>query len=123
LTSQGGVCKIINTSCVYIDQSRRIVTDLQEIWEQTKVLHEVTKDDTSWVFSELWDKLTSWLPNLTWLRTLFTTTPEILIIGIMILIALRCLLWCCRNTGDTCSTWKRHQLRKKLESNKYFERV
>ncbi|NXJ72194.1 ERVV2 protein, partial [Rostratula benghalensis] len=124
LASQGGVCTIINTSCcTYVDQSGRVATDLQEIWEQTKILREVTKDDTPWGFSELWDKLTSWFPNLAWLKTLFMTIMGILIMGILITISIKCLLWCCRSTRDTYSTWKRHQLRQKLESNKYFERV
>ncbi|NWQ91901.1 ERVV1 protein, partial [Burhinus bistriatus] len=124
LASQGGVCTIINTSCcMYIDQGGRIATDLREIWEQTKILHEVIKDDTSWGFSNLWDKLTSWLPNLTWLKTLFMTIVGILIMGIMILIIIKCLLLCCKSTEDAYSTWKRHQIRKELESNKYFERT
>ncbi|KAF1436292.1 Syncytin-2, partial [Pygoscelis papua] len=59
LAAQGGVCTVINTSCcTYVDQSGRVSTDLQVIWEQTKILHQVTKDDTSWGFEEIWNKLT-----------------------------------------------------------------
>ncbi|NXE85121.1 ERVV2 protein, partial [Cochlearius cochlearius] len=124
LASQGGVCTIINTSCcMYIDQSGRIATDLQEIWEQTKILYEITKDDTSWGFSELQDKLTSWLPNLTWLKTLFMTILGILVMGILIFLIIRCFFWYYQNTGDAYSTWKKHQLRRRLESTKYFEKI
>lgn len=38
---------VVNTSCVYVDQSGRISTDMNEIWKQTRILHEVQKDDTS----------------------------------------------------------------------------
>lgn len=60
LASQGGVCTIVNASCcMYIDQSGRISTDLEEIKKQTTVLHEVTRDDLTWGFEEMWNKLTS----------------------------------------------------------------
>lgn len=71
LASQGGVCATINISCcMYIDQNGTISTDLDKIRRQSEVLHKITKDDTSWGFEEIWHKLTSWLPNLTWLRQL-----------------------------------------------------
>ena len=66
---RGGVCTVINTSCcVYVDQSGRVSTDLEEIWKQTKVLHEVSEDDVSWDFGNVWTTLTSWLPNVQWLK-------------------------------------------------------
>ena len=69
LASQGAVGTIVNTSCcTYLDQSGRISTHLAEIWKQTKILHQVTKDNTSWAFEDLWHKLTSWLPNWIWLK-------------------------------------------------------
>jgi len=40
------------------------LTDLNEIWQQTKILHEIQKDDTSFGFEETWKQLTSWFPNL-----------------------------------------------------------
>ena len=43
-----------------MDQSSRISTDLHEIWKQTKILHEVQKDNTSTGFAENWKRLTSW---------------------------------------------------------------
>ncbi|XP_075302620.1 endogenous retrovirus group PABLB member 1 Env polyprotein-like [Opisthocomus hoazin] len=124
LASQGGVRMAINTSCcMYVNQSGRISTDLEEIWKQTKILHEVTKDDTSWGFSEIWEKLTSWLPNLGWLRQLFVTMVLIIMLGIVLCILIRCSLWCCKSTEDSYSEWKRNQLRRKLEFDKYFEKM
>ena len=67
----GGVCTIINQSCcAYIGKDLRTETDLRKIWEQTKVLHRTSQDDTNWK-EDLWNLLTSWLPNLGWLKQLF----------------------------------------------------
>lgn len=52
LASKGRVCMVINTSCcVYVDQSGRVSTVLNEIWQQTGILHEIQKDGRylSWV--------------------------------------------------------------------------
>ncbi|XP_077646896.1 syncytin-A-like [Lonchura striata] len=95
LASRGGVCTIINTSCcVYVDQNNRIATDLSEIWKQTKILHEVTKDDTSWGFEELWKVLTSWLPNLNWLKQLFISIILVILLIIIVWILIKCVLLC-----------------------------
>lgn len=57
LAAQGGVCTVINTSCcLYVDQSGRISADLEEIGKQTKIIHEISKDDLSWNLSALWNK-------------------------------------------------------------------
>lgn len=68
---------------MYVDQSRRISTDLRWIWEQTKVLQEVTRDDTSRGFTDIWKKLTSWLPNSTWLRNLFVVVITVVCVCIL----------------------------------------
>ena len=40
LAEEGGLCMVINqTCCTYVNQNKRIETDLNEIWEKTKVLH------------------------------------------------------------------------------------
>ena len=57
LASQDGVC---TSCCIYVDQSGRISTNLQEIWKHTKILHEIQKDDTSYVFQEIWNWLVSY---------------------------------------------------------------
>lgn len=95
LATQGGVCTVINTSCcMYVDQSGRISTDLEEIWKQTRILHEISKDDLSWSFSELWTKLTSWLPNFQWLKQVFIALIVLVVLGIFVCMLFRCLLCC-----------------------------
>lgn len=95
LAAQGGVCTVINTSCcMYVDQSGRISTDLEEIWEQTRTLHEISKDDLSWSYSEIWNKLTSWLPNFQWLKQVFIAIITLVVLGIFVCMLFRCLLCC-----------------------------
>lgn len=92
---------MINVSCcMYVDQSGQITDDLREIRKQAKILQEVTQDDTSWGFSELWKELTSWLPDSMWLKQLFVTVIIIILLSIILCIAVRCGLWCFQNTGD-----------------------
>ncbi|XP_040982865.1 endogenous retrovirus group V member 2 Env polyprotein-like [Aquila chrysaetos chrysaetos] len=123
LTSQGGVCTVINTSCcMYIDQSGRISTDLKEIWKQSKILHEVTKDDLPWGFKELWDKLTSWLPNFRWLKQIFIMVIILMTLGMMVCIMLKCFVWCCQSMVGNYESWKRNKIRHQVETGKYFTR-
>jgi len=99
LASQGGVCTVINTSCcVYIDQSGRVSTDLEEIWKQTRILHEVVKDDTSCGFEEMWNKLTSWLPNSSCLKNLFFLA--LVIVGVCVLACI--MIQCCKCCNRFC---------------------
>ena len=94
------ICTIVNTSCcVYVDQSGRISTDLEEICKQTKILHEVTRDDFSWSFEEIWNKITSWLPNMQWLKQVFVITIAFVILGIFVCIMFKCLLCCTTKDG------------------------
>ncbi|NXG44216.1 ERVV2 protein, partial [Psilopogon haemacephalus] len=104
----GGVCTLINTTCcTYIDQSGQIETDIQKLWEQGRILHEVAKDNTSWGFQGLWDKLTFWLPNFGWLKQLFACVLILIAMGI---------------TEDSYVNWKKHQLRQQIESGKYLKK-
>ena len=82
---EGGACTIINQSCcAYINKDLRTVTDLRKIWEQMKVLHRTSQDDTNWK-EDLWNLLTSWLPNLGWLKQLFLVCIIlVLIVGFLI---------------------------------------
>ncbi|NXK80306.1 ERVV2 protein, partial [Amazona guildingii] len=109
LASQGRVCSIINERCCsYIDQSGRIETDQEEIWKQTKIFHEMAKDDTSWEFEEIWKKLTSWLPNLSWLGQLVAGIL-ILIVSILITcVMIQCSFWCCKQSMINYEDWKRN---------------
>ncbi|XP_071412245.1 syncytin-A-like [Pithys albifrons albifrons] len=93
LASQGGVCKVINTSCCsYIDQSGRIEKDLAAIRKQTKILHQVTLDNVSLGLDDVFHKLTSWLPNWTWMKQLFLVVIYI----ISVCIIAYCMIKCCK---------------------------
>ncbi|NWW97895.1 ERVV2 protein, partial [Caloenas nicobarica] len=121
LAKEGGLCMAINqTSCTYINKDRQVKTDLQQIWEKTKLLHQVSKDDTCLGFTKHWEKLTSWLPDLGWLKQLFVLVIILIVLSLLICILLRCLLCCTKGTMDSYTQWKKHQLRQKVESGKYF---
>ncbi|NXK82147.1 ERVV2 protein, partial [Amazona guildingii] len=119
--SQGGVCSVNNESCCsYIDQSGRIETDLEEIWEQTKMFHEMAKDDNYWVFEEIQKKLTSWLPNLSWFGQL---VAGVLILIVLILITCgmtECSFWCCKQSMMNYDEWKRNKIKHQVETGSYF---
>ncbi|XP_040977084.1 LOW QUALITY PROTEIN: endogenous retrovirus group V member 2 Env polyprotein-like [Aquila chrysaetos chrysaetos] len=124
LAKEGGLCVVINqTCCTYISQNQRIETDLEEIWEKTRILHEASQDDTSWDLTDILEKLASWLPDLTWLKQLFVTIIIIILLSVVLGIVVRCGFLCCRSTGVSYSEWKKNQLRRKLETNKYFEKM
>ena len=44
---------IIQSCCVYVDQSDQIETDIHKIWNKVQILHEITKDDLSWNFKTI----------------------------------------------------------------------
>ena len=121
---EGGVCLIINQSCCsYINQGKRIETDMTQIWQQSNILHQITQDNTSLGFTNLWEKLTSWLPDLTWLKQLFIACVLIIILGILICCMLQCFMWICKYASNHYEDWKRHQLHKKVESGAYFAKT
>ncbi|NXS11646.1 ERVV2 protein, partial [Neodrepanis coruscans] len=115
----GGVCTLIDTSCcMYINQNQKVSVNLQNIWVQTKTLYQ---NDTPWAFRELWEALTSWLPNLAWLRQLFMATIIIIISGVVVYTSVGCFKCVYARTGDRYVKWKRHRLRWKIESGKYSQ--
>ncbi|NXX63700.1 ERVV2 protein, partial [Scopus umbretta] len=117
---EGSVCILTNQSCcIYLNYRQQVETDIVKIWEISKELHLIIMDDTSWGFSEVWKKLTSWLPNLTWLKQLLIAIIIIILLSMILCITVRCSLWCFKSTGDSYSEWKKNRLRWKLESNKY----
>lgn len=93
LASKGGVCTVINTSCcVYIDQTQRIQTDLEEIRKNSDIFQEIQKNQGVDIF----DWITSWIPNLNAIiRKLIGIAIIVLtlIIGVWILIQI-CKLGC-----------------------------
>ncbi|XP_056206924.1 endogenous retrovirus group 3 member 1 Env polyprotein-like [Falco biarmicus] len=95
LSKEGGVCTLINTSCcTYINNDKRVTLDLEKIWEQTRILHEITKDDLSWSFEGIWNKLTSWLPDLRWIKQIFTMLVVFTVFGVYACVVFRCMFWC-----------------------------
>ncbi|NXS70908.1 ERVV2 protein, partial [Pandion haliaetus] len=120
-TEEGGVCMNVNTSCcACINKDKQIEADLNALWEKTQVFHEVSLDDTSMEFQDLWDKLTSWLPNLRWLKQLLVGLITLTILGILVCVFLKCFLWCCWNSAETYSDWKRNKISHQVETEKYF---
>ena len=45
----------------------------------------------------IWDKWTSWLPNLEWLKHAFVVILIVIVLGI-ICVLLQCFVWCCQRT-------------------------
>ncbi|NWW46279.1 ERVV1 protein, partial [Pedionomus torquatus] len=124
LAKEGGLCAVINQSCcTYINQEKRIETDIQKIWQKMQILHQVAQDDTSLGFSELWEKLTLWLTNLTWLKQLFSACIMFVVLGLLICIMFCCLACICKPASYTYEDWKRHRLRQNIESSKYFTKT
>ncbi|NXK16457.1 ERVV2 protein, partial [Arenaria interpres] len=119
---EGGLCAVINQSCCsYVNQNGRIEKDLQNIIAKTQILHQVSQDNTSSGFSDLWEKLTSWLPNFAWLKQLFALLITIIFLGLTVCILVRCFICCTKGAADEYVQWKKHQLREKVESQTYFK--
>ncbi|XP_072715660.1 endogenous retrovirus group V member 2 Env polyprotein-like [Ciconia boyciana] len=118
---EGGVCMIINTSCcAYINKDKQIEADLNALREKARIFQEVSSDDTSLGLRDLWDKLTSWLPNFGWLKQLLIGFITLAILGIFVCVFLKCFLWCHRNSAETYSDWKRNKIRHQVERGRYF---
>uniref|UniRef100_A0A8D0FLS1 Envelope protein syncytin-rum1 n=1 Tax=Strix occidentalis caurina TaxID=311401 RepID=A0A8D0FLS1_STROC len=124
MAKEGGVYTVINQSCcAFVTREAQIETDVHRIREASKQFHLIAQDDTSWGFTNLWKKMTSRLPNFAWLKQLFVLVVTLLILGVLTCILIKCFFWCCQNSGDAYDTWKKNQLRHRLESNKYFSKV
>ncbi|NXN91335.1 ERVV2 protein, partial [Rhinopomastus cyanomelas] len=120
----GGVCTLINTCCcTYIDESSKIEADIQKMWEQAKLFHQVAQVKTKWGFQELWGKLTSWLPNFGWIKQIFVLILTPIVVGIFICILFRPYLWCTNCNKDRHTEWKRNQLRQKVGTGTYFRKI
>ncbi|NXJ13531.1 ERVV2 protein, partial [Odontophorus gujanensis] len=92
---EGGVCMVINRSCcAYVNNTQRIETDLQAMWEQAKVLHLVSMDDTSLGVLDLREKPMGWLLNLAWLKQLFIVCVLVLLVFACIMICIPCFMSC-----------------------------
>uniref|UniRef100_A0A8C2T1C6 Envelope glycoprotein n=1 Tax=Coturnix japonica TaxID=93934 RepID=A0A8C2T1C6_COTJA len=98
LALQGGVCTVLNASrCMYVDQTGELLTDVGKIWEVSKTMQEIQKDDTRWGFSETWHWLTSWLPNLS---AIAKKIILIIIVVIVLIVIVYVLIQCCMRMGS-----------------------
>ncbi|XP_067999225.1 uncharacterized protein [Melanerpes formicivorus] len=120
----GGVCTLINTTCcTYVDRSGQIKTDVQNIWEQGKVLHEVSKDDTSYGLSDLWEELTSWMPNIRWLKQLLLGIVMIVLLIILLLVLIEIIMCTGKSSVESYHKYKNYTLRHELETGHYFKKI
>jgi len=44
----------------------------------------------------------------------------LMVLGILVLISLKCFLWCCQDSVEAYSDWKRKKIRHQIETGKYF---
>ncbi|NWI60843.1 ERVV2 protein, partial [Calyptomena viridis] len=116
----GEVCTLINTSCcTYIDQTGKIEEDIQKIWDQAKIL---VQDDAN-RGKGLWDALTSWLPNLNWIKHLFVALVSVMTMLVLICILFQCFVWCCIKSSSSYEEWKKSNVRHQVETGKYFQKI
>lgn len=90
---------------MYVNEAGGIETDLKNIWEKTKILYKVVQDDTSWI-QELWNKLTSWLPNFFWLKQLLIGIVFLLLLAFLTCVLVQCAFCCCMKGLDDYETCK-----------------
>ncbi|XP_074667198.1 endogenous retrovirus group V member 2 Env polyprotein-like [Strix aluco] len=111
MAKEGGVCTVINQSCcAFVNCEAQIETDVHRIWEASKLFHLIAQDDTSWGFTNLWEKLTSWLPNFAWLKQLFVLVVTLLILGLLTCILIKCFFGAARTLEMLMSHGKRISL-------------
>jgi len=93
LTSQGGICTILNVSCcMYTDHSGELIYDVQKIWEVSKEMQQVQKDDTVWGFTDTVSWLTSWFPNpATWLKKALVALFVVVITAVCLFVIFQCI--------------------------------
>lgn len=105
LAAKGGVGTVTNTSCcVYIDQTLRIQTDLEEIRKNTGLLHEIQRDQGTDIF----DWITSWILNLSAITRKLTGV----IIVVLTLMFGRWIIFqnCQTGTNNMCKSSNNHFL-------------
>ncbi|CAM5081993.1 unnamed protein product [Eretmochelys imbricata] len=98
LANQGGVCALVNSSCcVFVNQHHRVETDIHILKQQAALFHHISLDTTSTGFQEVWDWLTSWLPDVgTWGRRILYLLFLTVIVFALFFVCLQCCSMCCR---------------------------
>ncbi|XP_054246936.1 endogenous retrovirus group V member 2 Env polyprotein-like [Indicator indicator] len=121
---EGGLCTIVNDSCcTYVNEEKKIEMDLHKIWEQSKVFHEVSRDDISYGFSNLWEKLTSWMPNIFWLKQLLVGIVMIIILIVLIVVLIKVIMCIGKSDVKSYERYKNDKLRHELETGNYFKKI
>ncbi|CAM5098636.1 unnamed protein product [Eretmochelys imbricata] len=65
LANQGEVCALVNSSCcVFVNRHHRVEMDIHILMQQAALFHHASLDNTSTGFPEVWNWLTSWLPDV-----------------------------------------------------------
>jgi len=89
-----------------VDQSGQISIDLNGIWKQTKILHEVQKDDTSFRFEEALKWFAFWFLDVSlWVRKLLS-------IIIIALLSFVCIYVVIQYVWKSCSLLERQAYEK-----------
>uniref|UniRef100_A0A8C8SBZ1 Envelope protein n=1 Tax=Pelusios castaneus TaxID=367368 RepID=A0A8C8SBZ1_9SAUR len=105
LASQGGVCALVNsTCCVFMNQNKRIETDIKTIQNQLKVIHQVASENINWGPDTFWAWLTSWLPDLGALGRKIMYGLIMILFLIVLIYVIIMLFHCCTSTPITNCT-------------------
>ncbi|CAM4507462.1 unnamed protein product [Lepidochelys kempii] len=96
LATEGGICALINESCCfYSNQDKCIKTDVHNMMDHLKVLHDMGLEASVW--DDPWQWLTSWLLDLgAWGRHI----GLLLLIGLLGYVCVFVILQCCVNCSS-----------------------
>ena len=114
LASQGGVCTMLNSSCcMYIDQSKQLITEVDKIWEVSHVMQQIQRDDPNWGVADLWQWMTSSFPELgTLVKKILMIVIVIVIVFVIIFVLIQCMSMfcnCCCNLLNQQKLYYRYQ--------------
>ncbi|XP_064929372.1 protein NYNRIN-like isoform X1 [Columba livia] len=114
LASQGGVCTMLNSSCcMYIDQSKQLITEVDKIWKVSHVMQQIQRDDANWGVADLWQWMTSWFPDLgTLVKKILMIVIVIVIVFVIIFVLIHCMSMfcnCCCNLLNQQKLYYRYQ--------------
>lgn len=78
----------LNTTCChFINESGIIETDVEKLHKIAESMRKTYQPTSDW-----WSWITSWLPNLGWVRGIVVTGLLILVIGLVICMCIPCLM-------------------------------
>ncbi|KAG8147221.1 hypothetical protein E2320_022721 [Naja naja] len=93
LLRMGHGCKEFDGMCCFdiSDKAHFIESKLKVLYNITMHLTHITDSNA---FKKIWDGLTSWLPDLTWLKEVFFGVVIIIVIGLISCICIQCMPVC-----------------------------